>query len=130
MKPVLIINYNKYNDTQLARFVQQFRYRTLETENVFEALKITKYVAPGMVISNERLAECDLGLIKSQIFNNMLAPCIAVIFYNFLPNITNLLLEFSSKRIRGSHKKVFIEKKILIQYKYGTPAEEFISTFN
>jgi hypothetical protein len=127
MKPVLIINgNNKENDI---RYINNIHYRALQTSNIVEALRVTKYVAPGMVISHELLKSNELKLIVSQIYNNPLAPCIPSIFYSTTPDI-NKLSKFFNRHIPLNTEHVFIDANLSKMLTGKYLFQEYVGTFN
>ena len=128
MKPVLIIN-NKQKNIIFRNYVKAIRHRALQTENIIEALKVTKYVAPGLVISDNLLAQGELKLIINQIFNNPLTPCIPQIFYNAKPDI-NEISRFFSHELMRNHKSVFIDQKLLNAISNKYVSDDLVGTFN
>lgn len=128
MKPVLIIT-NQPKNSCLRNYLKAIRHRALQTENIIEALKVTKYVAPGLVISQDLLNSGDLKLIISQIFNNPLAPCIPSIFYNAKADIRELSSFFNKKLLTNSNK-VFIDPKLRIVISNIYVYEDYVGSLN
>jgi hypothetical protein len=92
-------------------------------------LKVTKYVAPGMVISHELLEINDLQLISDQIFNNPLTPCIPSIFYNIRPDM-EAISSYFNRHIPINSQGVFINPGIISKFSRRYLLPQNIGTFN
>lgn len=128
MKPVLII-YDKRNSSHFLKYVKKLKNRALYADNVFEALNVTKYVAPGMVISNALITQLDYKKMTEQIFNNPLTPCFPSVFYN-TPTNTKEVANFFNKKIPQSYKGIFIEENLLFSITINLSNPDIIGTFN
>nr|WP_319776143.1 hypothetical protein [uncultured Sphaerochaeta sp.] len=127
MKPVLIIS--GVNKESNIRYIRNINHRALQTANIIEALKVTKYIAPGMVISHELLKSNELKLITYQIFNNPLTPCIPSIFYNTTPDLEELS-NFFNKNIPRNSNHIFIDANLSKTISGKFLYYEYVGTFN
>ena len=111
------------------RYVKKLKHRALYAENVFEAINVTKYVAPGMVISNALITHLDYKKITEQINNNPLTPCFPSVFYN-TPSNTDEVEEFFNKIIPRCFVGIYIEKNLLSSISTNLSNHDIIGTFN
>ncbi|MBU1100182.1 MAG: hypothetical protein KKA84_07235 [Bacteroidetes bacterium] len=128
MKPVLII-YDKRNSLHFQRYAINLKHRALYADNIFEALNVTKYVAPGMVISNALITQNDYKKMTTQIFNNPLTPCFPSVFYN-TPFKMDEIAIFLNKLIPQDFEGIFIDEKLINSLPTDLSNQDIIGTFN